>query len=220
MNLSQPFCVLSFMQSFLLLAALGLAQDLTQWEAHGVKLGRTEYRGKPALQVLALPGIPNGESYAVLRGSDFGDGVLEVELAGLPGAGASATARGFVGLAFRLADGRFEYIYLRPTNGRAEDQVRRNHSTQYSSHPDYDFARLRREEPEKYESYVDLEPGAWTRVKIEVKGDQARLYVHGAAQPCLIVNGLKLGARRGAVALWVGPGTEAYFTNLQVRSGN
>jgi hypothetical protein len=57
-------------------------------------------------------------------------------------------------------------------------------------------------------------------VKIEVKGAQSILQVHGAAQPCLIVNGLKLGARRGAVALWVGTGTEAYFTNLQVRSGN
>lgn len=35
-------------------------------------------------------------------------------------------ARGFIGIVFRLRDDRLEYIYLRPTNGRADDQVRRN----------------------------------------------------------------------------------------------
>ena len=94
--------------------------------------------------------------------------------------------------------------------------MRRNHSTQYSSHPDFDFAQSRKEAPEKYESYVDLEPGVWTRYKIEVEGRKARLYVHGAAQPCLIVNDLKLEPQAGGVALWVGPGTEGYFSNLKI----
>jgi hypothetical protein len=140
-----------------------------------------------------------------------------VDLAGQPAAGAAAAARGFIGIAFRIqGDGRYEYIYLRPTNGRADDQVRRNHSTQYSSHPDFDFARSRQEAPEKYESYVDLQPGVWTKYKIEVDGRKARLYVHGAEQPCLIVNDLKLDPGDGGVALWVGPGTEGYFSNLKI----
>jgi hypothetical protein len=42
------------------------------------------------------------------------------------------------------------------------------------------------------------------------------LYVHGAAEPCLIVNDLKLGDSSGAVALWIGPGTEGYFTGLAI----
>ena len=121
-------------------------------------------------------------------------------------------------MAFRLRDGRFEYIYLRPTNGRADDQVRRNHSTQYSSFPDFDFARSRKEAPEKYESYVDLEPGVWTRIRLTVQGTAARLYVHGASQPALIVNDLKLGDSSGDVALWIGPGTEGYFTGLSIKS--
>src|SRR5438128_8445754 len=49
-------------------------------------------------------------------------------------------ARGFIGIAFRVRGDRYEYIYLRPTNGRADDQVRRNHSTQYSAHPSFSFA--------------------------------------------------------------------------------
>ena len=42
-------------------------------------------------------------------------------------------ARGFIGLAFRVSASKdkFEGIYVRPTNGRADDQIRRNHSIQY-----------------------------------------------------------------------------------------
>ena len=45
----------------------------------------------------------------------------------------------------------------------------------------------RKESREKYESYLDLEPGAWTKYRIVVEGTKARLFVHGAAQPCPIV---------------------------------
>jgi hypothetical protein len=162
--------------------------------------------------------VPNGEAYAVLKETEFHNGTIDVNLAGRPAEGASSTARGFIGIAFRLRDGRFEYIYLRPTNGRAEDQVRRNHSTQYSSFPDFDFAKARQEAPEKYESYVDLEAGAWTRYRLAVEGATARLFVNGATQPCLIVNDLKLGDSSGGVALWIGPGTEGYFAGLEIES--
>jgi hypothetical protein len=53
-------------------------------------------------------------------------------------------------------------------------------------------------------------------VKIDVEGRAARLYVNSAEQPCLIVNDLKLEPREGGVALWVGPGTEGYFSGLKV----
>jgi hypothetical protein len=65
---------------------------------------------------------------------------------------------------------------------------------------------------------VDLQPGVWTSVRISVDGVKARLYVNGAEQPCLIVNDLKMGDSEGAVALWVGPGTEGYFTNLKTNA--
>ena len=157
-------------------------------------------------------------SIAILPDIELQDGVIEVELAGRPRAGANDAARGFVGVAFRVApDGsRFECFYLRPTNGRANDQLRRNHSTQYISHPGYPWHRLRRENPGVYESYADLVPGEWTKVRIEVSGVQARLYVNGASQPSLIVNDLKLGATSGRIALWVGEGTEAWFSKVVV----
>ena len=48
-------------------------------------------------------------------------------------------------------------------------------------------------------SYVDLEPGVWTNMKIVIKGTKALLYVNGAAQPSLVVNDLKLGQSKGAI---------------------
>jgi len=185
--------------------------------AREVSIAQTTFKDRKAVQVIANAGAGNAESYALLKDVTFRNGVIEVDLAGQPAVGADAGARGFIGIAFRVqTDGRYEYIYLRPTNGRADDQVRRNHSTQYSSYPDFDFARARREAPEKYESYVDVQPGVWTSYKLEVDGRSARLYVNGAEQPCLIVNDLKLEPASGGVALWVGPGTEGYFSNLRL----
>lgn len=201
----------------LLLAVPLAAQSVNRLEGKNVSIAETNFKGRSAIQVIAAPEAANAASFAVVKDVSFQDGTIEVDLAGQPAAGAGGGARGFIGIAFRIqGDGAYEYIYLRPTNGRADDQVRRNHSTQYSSHPDFEFARSRKEAPEKYESYVDLEPGVWTKYKIEVVGRTARLYVHGAEQPCLIVNDLKLEPRGGGVALWVGPGTEGYFAGLKI----
>jgi hypothetical protein len=204
-------CLLVF-----LAAASLCAQTADRLEAHGVSVVDTAYQGKTSIRVDALPTAANGESYAILKGSHFHNGAIDVDLAGKPGVNAAAGARGFIGIAFRIQGNRYEYIYLRPTNGRADDQVRRNHSTQYASQPDYDFDRFRKESPEKYESYVDLEPGVWIHYRIVIQGTSARLYVQNAAQPCLIVNDLKLGDSEGSIALWVGPGTEGYFSNLKI----
>jgi hypothetical protein len=173
------------------------------------------YLGKPATHLTDRDGAGG---LALIKGSAFKDGSIEVELAGKPAAGAFAGARGFVGIAFRVHNGasKYEVIYLRPTNGRVDDMARRNHSTQYVSEPDWPWYRLRKESPGIYESYVDLETGAWTKYKIVVKGTRAELYVNQSAQPCLIVKDLKLGDAAGAVALWIGPGTDAYFANLKV----
>jgi hypothetical protein len=193
------------------------AQSVDRLAGKNVSIAQTNFQGRAAIQLIAKPEAANATSYALVKDASFRDGVIEVDVAGQPAPGAFPGARGFIGIAFRVqSDGRYEYIYLRPTNGRADDQIRRNHSTQYSSYPDFDFARSRQEAPEKYESYVDLQPGVWTKYKIEVEDRKARLYVNGAEQPCLIVNDLKLDPRAGGVALWVGPGTEGYFSNLKI----
>lgn len=173
------------------------------------------YRGADALLLRVMPGVADDSTFAAIRGVTARDFVIDAVLSGAP-VDAKTTARGFVGIAFRISDDRdrFEAIYLRPTNARADDQVRRNHTTQYISHPGNPWERLRTDYPGKYESYVDLDAERWTKIRLVVSGSRAQLYVADAAQPALIVNDLKLSPASGGIGLWVGPGSKGYFKSL------
>ncbi len=185
--------------------------------------GRVEpvtYRGVRALKLVPAPeaAARDEDMMAVLDGPEFADGTIAVEVAGAPRPGTPPDSRGFIGISFRTGS-RGEWsdvFYLRPTNGRADDQLRRNHAVQYVSHPEYPWYRLRDETPGVYEGYADLEPGAWTEMRIEVEGNRARLYLNGATQPCLVVNDLKHGDRPGRIALWAHVQTEAYFGPIAI----
>lgn len=188
--------------------------------AKNVKIEPVTYKAKRAIRVTAAGGdqVADGARLAAVTGTAFQDGVIEVDLTGDAVPGSPPEIRGFVGLAFRAEpdDSRYEAFYVRTKNGRAEDQLQRNHSAQYIANPDFPWQRLREQFPGKYETYVDLIPGEWIKIKIEARGDKARLYVNGADQPTLIVNDLKHGVSKGAIALWVGPGTMAHFSSLRV----
>ena len=184
-----------------------------------ISLSEVDYKGRAALRAVDVSGERALDALVPLADLSFGDGVIELDVAGAPSPGSGTDVRGFIGVAFRVqADpNRYEAFYIRPTNGRSEDQLRRNHATQYIGMPDYPWQKLRNEHPGVYESYADIVAGEWTRLRVEVAGAKARLFVNDAAQPALIVNDLKLGAEaRGGVALWVGPGTEGYFANVRI----
>ena len=65
-----------------------------------------------------------------------------------------------------------------------------------------------------------MAPGEWIKVKIVVKGKQAKLFLHDAPQPCLIVNDLKLGETSGSIGLFTNPGVDSYYRNLKVIKSN
>ena len=183
-----------------------------------VSISDESYLGKESIKVTDI-GENSEVKFVKINNYDFKNGIIEIDVSGKPAEKSSEQARGFVGIAFRINNdnSKFECIYLRPTNGRADDQIRRNHSVQYISFPDFPWSKLRKEFPEKYESYVDLVPGEWIKMKIVINGNKAKLYVNGNSQPTLIVNDLKLGTDNiGKIGLWIGPGTEAHFSNLQV----
>ena len=75
---------------------------------------------------------------------------------------------------------------------------------------------MRKENPGLYESYVDLAPGEWIKIKIVVDGKTAKLYLHNAEQPSLIVNDLKHEDSEGKIALWLHSSTLARYRNLVV----
>lgn len=160
--------------------------------------------------------IPN---HSLLKNMDFHNGTIEVKVLARLWKNAPPTARGFIGITFRASadNAKYEAFYIRPTNGRADDQVRRNHTLQYMSMPDYDFEKFRKEAPEKYESYADMDVNEWVSLKIVVDGIKAKLYVGESKYPSLIVNDLKLGEiNRGTVGLFTGFGTECYYRDLTI----
>jgi hypothetical protein len=189
-------------------------------EVHNVKAESVTYLGRAAVRItdVGAANLDDASRLAIIRETSFQNGMIEVNLSGDTAPDARPELRGFVGISFRVSPDRshFECFYLRPKNGRSEDQLQRNHSVQYISVPGFPWQKLRSESPGKYESYVDLVPGQWTQVKVQVSGASARLYVNGAEQPTLIVNDLRQPPMKGAVALWVGPGTIAHFSDLKV----
>jgi hypothetical protein len=182
-------------------------------------------QGESIVRVVKDPAVKEADepTFVRINNTNFKNGIIEVEVLSRLLPTASQTDRGFIGLAFRINDmnSKFEALYLRPTNGRAEDQVRRNHSIQYFSFPDYKYERLRKEDPEKYESYADMGLNEWIKMKIEIEGSQALLFLNNNKQPSLIVNDLKQGADgSGAVGLFVDVGTDGYFRNLKITPSN
>ncbi|GAB5559978.1 MAG: hypothetical protein SynsKO_16250 [Synoicihabitans sp.] len=225
-----PLLASAPLTSVLLLLAVSIssAKTLPFNSAQGLKLHNTtaksvEYKGHQALQLTSsTPPAPDRQRVdhlALVDGLEFTNGTIEVDLAGEPSPGSSGGARGFVGVAFRVQEDRKTYdcFYLRPTNGRANDQERRNHTVQYMSHPDFPWRKLRTETPSRYESYVDITPATWINVRIEVDGVKARLFIDGREQPTLIVNDVKSGAdASGAVAIWFEGSTVAHAKNLKI----
>src|SRR5215469_13947420 len=132
-----------------------------------VRLEAAEYKGRKAVRLIKEP---PGDGLAFLPSTDFQDGTIEADLAMKPTTPPGFRNPGFIGIAFRARpDGsHYELFYLRPGNSQAADQGMRNHSVQYSSEPDFNWYRLRREWPWIYEAYADLQPEVWTHLKIEV----------------------------------------------------
>jgi hypothetical protein len=185
----------------------------------GARAEPTSHAGRSGIQLQPLDQVgPDDVMLAIVQGPEFRDGEIDVEVSGAPHPGAPPDMRGFIGVSFHVSpDGsRSEDVYLRPDNGRADDQLRRNHSVQYQAIPGWGWKRLRDETPGVYESYADLQPGVWTRMRVKVSGTRAELYVNGAEQPTLIVRDLKHGAIGGGIALWAHRTTVAYFRNLVV----
>ena len=195
--------------------------DGSSLEAHGVKIEAVEYKGRKAVRITKPS---DGDGAALVRGTDFQDGVIEADLALKVTTPPGVRMPGFIGIAFRVkseaspkADAsQYELFYIRPGNSKAEDQSMRNHSVQYCAAPDFGWYQLRKAWPEVYESYAEIEPEQWTHIRIEVAGRTSKLYLNGSTKPSLVVDGMKSPNLRGAVALWGFTDEEEYFSNLRI----
>jgi hypothetical protein len=203
------------------LKAQTIRLDSETLDSNKVSIAFERNSGKKSVRVVKDSTIKEVDepTFAKIKNIDFKNGIIKVKVLSRLLKNAPETARGFIGIAFRINEDNsaFECIYIRPTNGRAEEQIRRNHAIQYFSFPDFKFPRLRKESPEKYESYADMGLNEWIKLKIVVNGKQAKLFLNNNKQPSLIVNDLKHGENAsGAIGLFADVGTEGYFSNLKI----
>ena len=208
-------------------------ERVEEFETRGVILESVDYDDRPAVSVeyesrgfrdwlgiaKSMIGLDSDPPNPIARiaGSEFSNGTIEVDLSSSIAASVLGMARGFAGIAFRVSDDmeKYEVVYLRPANGRVDNEDRRSHALQYSSHPNFHFDASRRESPGQYETSADIGLNEWVKLRIEVEGENADIFVNG--EYALTVDDLKLGADgSGGIALWVGIGTKAYFSNLTI----
>jgi hypothetical protein len=190
--------------------------DTTGLTAPKVKTEAVQYLGRKCVRI-TVEGEDH-EGLVLLPETDFQDGVIEAELALKATTPPGVRYPGFVGIAFRVRPdaSHYELFYVRPGNSDAADQAQRNHAVQYVSDPGFGWYRLRREWPSVYESHAELAMETWTKLRIEVAGRTAKLYLNGSARPSLVVDGLKGEDLHGAVGLWGFTDEEAYFSSVRI----
>ena len=145
--------------------------------------------------------------------AEFSEGTIEVEIKGK-----NEQGRSFVGIAFHGLDSKtFDAVYLRPFNFQAAEEVRRSHSIQYISLPEYDWSKLRNIYPGKYEFAIAHapDPDSWVKLKVVIKGKNVAAFVNGSEAPSLSVESLN-DRPKGKVGLWVGNGSDGWFRNLKL----
>ena len=202
----------------------------TEFEAVNTKVAIVNMDGVQVLKVerdlIACPfdeknidASTDGPTYVKLTNVDIENGTIEVKmLSQIMENSPFPAARGFIGIAFRVdkENENFDAIYLRPSNGRADDQLRRNHTIQYFSYPDNTFSRLRKEANGLYETYADIGLNEWIDVRIEFQDEKAVLYINNQKSPSFIVTKMLGTSKKGSIALWVEIGTIGYFKDLKV----
>lgn len=215
----------------------GNAQKITwekkEWElvntkASMVSLGKFDQVLKVERDLTSFPfdeknldATTDGPSFVKLTNLNMENGSVEVKvLSRIQENNPFPAARGFIGLAYRIdeANKHFDAIYLRPSNGRADDQLRRNHSVQYFSYPDFGFNRLRKEVNGLYETYANIGLDQWIIMRIEFQNKKARLYLNQQEQPAFLVNEMLGSSKTGSIGLWVEIGTVGYFRDLKIQN--
>jgi len=165
--------------------------------------------GRKAVRIDERPG--NGIAW--LEGSKFTEGVIEFDVRGK-----DVPQRSFVGVAFNgIDDQTWDAVYFRPFNFKNPNPENAGHSVQYVSHPDFTWQKLRAERPNQFEQPVRPvpDPNGWFHARIVVTATRVRVFVDGAAEPCLDVE--KLGNRsEGRVGLFLGNNSGGDFAGLKI----
>ncbi|MBL7738436.1 MAG: hypothetical protein JNK14_04400 [Chitinophagaceae bacterium] len=231
---------------FLLGATVGInaqskGDELNKWkqlrlgkhtfELHNVKGEIIDFQGRKVVKIERdLDAIPfdsnNVEKtvdephYARLADlDDFENGTIEVTLySQIQNPPPYSGVAGFIGMFFRIGqdDSSFEAIYLRPKVGRVNNQRFRNHTVQYISYPHYKFDTLRKIAPFRYEGSAPVALKEWIKMRIEVNGETAEMFINDMKYSTFIVDKMLGSNKKGGVGLYIDIGTIGYFRDLRI----
>jgi hypothetical protein len=155
-----------------------------------------------------------GDGVAWIQGYDFSNGIIDIDVKGK-----NIEQESFLGIAFHIQDQKtLDAVYLRPFNFLSKDPVKRSHSVQYVSHPDYPWNVLREQYPGKYEQAVTPapDPEGWVHIRIVLEYPLVTVYIDRSTTPSLTVTQLSKRTS-GMLGLWVGNGSDGDFASLQIQ---
>lgn len=143
---------------------------------------------------------------ALLEDAAFRDGTIEVDLS-MPG---EENNFGFGFVFFRREpDSDTELVYLRMHKSGQADALQ--YAPSYNGNTAWQLY-------EKYNAPVVFDRNAWTHLKIEVAGSEAKIYLNDAPEPALVIPDLRRGDVTGGLGLRAGGGSPVYFANFSYRT--
>jgi sugar lactone lactonase YvrE len=147
---------------------------------------------------------------ASLENVEFEDGVIEVDIA-------VTGARSYPGILFRVRDpGSYERVYIRPHRSGCAPPSLYSDVLQYTPvFNGVDSWQLH--SGDGYTAPAVIPREQWFRIRLEVRGTRARLFVGESEQPALVIHELAHGRRRGAVGLSGPSDGSAFFANFSIR---
>lgn len=188
-----------------LLLPISLAAHAQETLAFAPDSPRLELQGRARVaDFLGRKAVLLDGGAAVIKDFELADGVIDVDVA-------TPAGRGFFGIQFRVTDeGNGEWIYLRQHKSGQPDAMQYtpilNGGLNWQIYSGAGFI-----------GPVDVPRNAWFRLRLEIAGAQAKLYVKDMDRAVLVVDDLKSGVRKGQLALAVLAGA-TYFSNFEVRT--
>ncbi|MEA3427584.1 MAG: hypothetical protein U9R46_15180 [Bacteroidota bacterium] len=201
------------------------------FELHNVTGSTIQFEGRNVLKIERdLNAIPFDSNHVektvdephyarLLNMDDFENGTIEVMMySQLQNPAPYSGIAGFIGIFFRVPenDSSFEAVYVRPKVGRVNNQLFRNHTVQYISYPHYKFDTLRKIAPFRYEGSAPVALNEWIKMRIEVNGETAEMFINDAKYSAFVVDKLLGANKKGGIGLYVDIGTIGYFKDLKV----
>ena len=167
--------------------------DSNRWEIIAKEGKVIDYLGRKSLVLQS--------GYAIVKDSQFTDGVIEFDIA-LTG------ELGFMGAIWRVQDaGNFEEFYLRPHQSGNPD------ANQYQ--PVFNgLAAWQLYYGEGYGAPVKYDFNQWMHIKMVISGKNAEIYIKDMEKPALFVNEMKREIKSGRVGLNVSNFAPAYYSNF------